>query len=428
MKNTVSVIVGTQWGDEGKGKIVDLLAKNSDYVVRFHGGNNAGHTVIVGGKKYPFHLIPSGILQPKAVGVIANGVIVDPEVLVSEIKMLEDDGMNLKKKLVISERCHLILPYHKALDSAYENARGKDKLGTTGRGIGPAMADKYSYNGIRVYELLDWNLFIEKFTFQTKIKNKIIETFNIKPINIIIELKKLSELRKIILPFIADTYQLLKKAADHRKSILLEGAHGIMLDIDFSPYPFSTASNTIPGAVNTGAGIPVQKIGDILGVVKAYTSRVGSGPFPTELTDKLGTILQKKGAEFGTTTGRARRVGWLDLEAVKFASEVSGITEIAVTKIDILSGSEKIKVCVGYKLNGKSIPYSSCGYTELEKLTPVYKEFSGWKEDIMKVKSFKNLPKNCQDYVKFIENFLGIPVKLISTGPKREEYIKLSLI
>lgn len=436
MNNSVSVIVGTQWGDEGKGKIVDLLAEKSDYVIRFHGGNNAGHTVIVAGKEYPFHLIPSGILQPKAIGVIANGVIVDPEVLVSEVKMLEDEGINLKKKLVISERCHLILPYHKALDLAYENARGKNKLGTTGRGIGPAMADKYSYNGLRIYELLDWKLFTEKFTFQAKIKNKIIETFGIKPINIISELKKISEFRKIILPFVANTYQLVNNAISQKKSILLEGAHGIMLDIDFSPYPFSTGSNVIAGAVSAGAGIPQQKISNVLGVVKAYTSRVGGGPFPTELTDKLGTILQQKGAEFGTTTGRARRVGWLDLEAVKFACEVSGVTEIAITKIDILSGFEKIKVCVGYELPSSvipakagihtdRIPYSSCGYTELEKLTPVYKEFAGWKEDITKVKNFKDLPKNCQDYVKFIEKFLGVPVKLISTGPGREEYIKV---
>ncbi|OGE27316.1 adenylosuccinate synthase [Candidatus Daviesbacteria bacterium RIFCSPHIGHO2_01_FULL_40_11] len=423
--NIVSVIVGTQWGDEGKGKIVDLLAEKKDFVVRFHGGNNAGHTVIVNNKKYPFHLIPSGILQPKAVGVIANGVIIDLEVLVEEIKMLQSEGMDLKKKLKVSERCHLILPFHRALDQAYENARGENRLGTTGRGIGPAMADKFSYNGLRIYELLNWNLFVEKFTFQAKIKNKIIETFAIKPIKIKEELEKISKLRKIILPFVADTYQLLKKATDQKKSILLEGAHGVMLDIDFSPYPFSTGSNVIAGAVSAGAGIPQQKISKVLGIVKAYTSRVGRGPLPTELIGKLADEIRKKGTEFGTTTGRARRVGWLDLEAVKFACEVSGISEIAITKIDILSGLENIKICVEYKLDGKPILYSSCGYTELEKLTPLYKEFSGWNEDITKVKSFKGLPKNCQDYIKFIENFLRIPVKLISTGPAREEYIRV---
>ncbi len=425
MQNNVSVIVGTQWGDEGKGKIVDLLAENKDFVVRFQGGNNAGHTIVVNNKKYPLHLIPSGVLHPKTNCVIANGVVVDLEVLVSEIKMFTGDGIKLDGRLFISDRCHLILPYHKALDEAYENARGKNKLGTTARGIGPAYADKASYNGIRIYELKNWDLFVEKFKFQAKIKNEILKTFKVTPIKIDEELKKFSELRKIVLPFVTDTYQLLQKAIAQKKDILMEGAQAVMLDLDFSPYPYSTGSNTIPGMVNTGAGIPVQKIGDILGVVKAYTSRVGSGPFPTELTDKVGVDLQKKGAEFGTTTGRARRVGWLDLEAVKFACSVSGVTEIAITKIDILSGFPKIKVCVGYQLNEKSIPYSSCGYVELEKLTPIYKEFSGWDEDIMKVKSFKELPKNCQAYIKFIENFLGIPIKLISTGPGREEYIKV---
>lgn len=430
----VSVIIGTQWGDEGKGKIVDLLSATADYVVRFHGGNNAGHTVIANGKKYPFHLIPAGILQPKAIGVIANGVIVDLEVLVSEIKMLEADGINLRSKLVISPRCHLVLPYHKALDLAFENARGKDKLGTTGRGMGPTFADKVSYNGLRIYELLDWDSFIEKFSFQAKIKNEILKTFGVEPIKTEDELKKIALLRKIILPFINDTYLTLQKATAQKKNILFEGAHGVMLDIDFSPYPFSTGSNVITGAVNTGSGVPIQKIGSILGVVKAYTSRVGGGPLPTELTGSLANEIREKGNEYGTTTGRPRRIGWLDLEAVKFACEISGATEIAITKIDILSGLEKIKVCVGYFLpvipakagiHTNKISYSSCGYLELEKIIPVYKEFPGWKEELTGIKKFNDLPKNCQTYIKFIEDFLKIPVKLISTGPAREEYIKI---
>ncbi len=423
--NNVSVIVGTQWGDEGKGKIVDLLAEEKDYVVRFQGGNNAGHTIVVNNKKYPLHLIPSGVLHPKTNCVIANGVVVDLEVLISEIEMFTGDGIKLDGRLFISDRCHLILPYHKALDIAYENARGKGKLGTTARGIGPAYADKVSYNGIRIYELKNWDLFAEKFVFQAEMKNKILETFDVPPLNTERELERLNELRKKVLPFITDTYQVLQRAISDKKKILMEGAQAVMLDVDFSPYPFSTGSNTVPGAVNTGAGIPIQKIGDILGVVKAYTSRVGGGPFPTELTDQLGNDLREKGGEYGTTTGRPRRVGWLDLEAVNFACEVSGVTEVTITKIDILSGMDKIKVCTGYELNGKTIHYSSCGYLELEKLTPVYKELPGWTEDITKVKSFKDLPKSCRDYVKFIEDFLGVPIKLISTGPKREEYIKL---
>ena len=437
MNNKVSVVVGTQWGDEGKGKIVDLLSKNSDYTVRFHGGNNAGHTVIVAGKKYAFHLIPSGILQPKTKGVIANGVVLDPEVLVSEINLLKNAKINLTDKLFISERCHLILPYHKALDEAYENARGDRKLGTTKRGIGPALADKVSYNGLRVYELKDWHKFSEKFTFQANIKNKILKTFGISEINIKEELKKLADLRKEVLPYVTDTYLLLQKALKDKKSILFEGAHGVMLDIDFSPYPFSTGSNVITGAVNTGSGVAVQAINQVIGVVKAYTSRVGGGPVPTEIDGALADQIREKGGEFGTTTGRPRRIGWLDLEAVKFAVEVCGITEIAITKIDILSGLEKIKIGVGYKLpssvipakagihKNKSIPYSSCGYNELAKLTPTYKTLPGWKEEIAGITKLSELPKNCQEYIKFIEDFLGIKISIISTGPKREEYISL---
>lgn len=415
----VSVIVGTQWGDEGKGKIVDLLSEDADFVVRFHGGNNAGHTIKVSGKTYPLHLIPSGILHPKVKCVIASGVVIDPEVLVEEIKMFKPQD-----RLFISERCHLILPYHKALDQAYENARGKEKLGTTGRGIGPTLADKVSYNGIRIYELRDWKLFVEKFTTQAEIKNRILKTFGVAEIHIKKELEKLSDLRKIILPFITDTYLLLNNAVMGSKKILMEGAQSVMLDVDFSPYPFSTGSNTLPGAINSGAGIPVKNISQVYGTVKAYTSRVGGGPLPTELTDKLGDSLREKGGEYGTTTGRPRRIGWLDLEAVKFACSVAGVTDIIVTKIDVLSGLEKIKVCIGYKLNGKNISYSSCGYQELSKLTPIYEEFAGWTEDITKVRTFNALPKNCQDYLHFIRDFLGIPVKLISTGPAREEYIQ----
>lgn len=436
LRNKVVVLVGTQWGDEGKGRIIDLLSENADFTVRFNGGNNAGHTIVVNGKKYPFHLIPSGILQPKTKAVIGNGVVLDLEVLISEIKMLEEDKINLRGKLFISDKCHLILPYHKALDEAYENARGKNeqssrwigKMGTTKRGIGPVYADKVSYNGIRVYELIRWDNFVEKFTFQTKIKNEILKTLNpanYGPITIKKELEKFKKLREVILPYVTDTYQLLQKGLTEDKKILLEGAQAVLLDVDFGTYPYSTASNTISGAINTGAGIPPQKIGDVWGVVKAYTSKVGSGPFPTELTDNLGKQIREKGVEFGTTTGRPRRVGWLDLEAVKFAVEVAGITQIALTKIDILSGLKKIKVGIGYKLNNKTIPYSTCGYEELEKVEVVYKELPGWDEDIRGIKKFSDLPKNCQNYIKFIEDFLGVKISIISTGPSREEYIKL---
>lgn len=421
----VSLVIGSQWGDEGKGKIIDVLAEKSDYVVRYHGGNNAGHTVIANGKKYPFHLMPSGILHPKAIGIIANGTVLDLDVLISEIDTLEKDGYKLKGKLFISEHCHIVLPYHKALDEAYENSRGKNKLGTTKRGISQTYADKVSYNGIRLYELKNWEEFEKKFTFQAEVKNKILKTFNVEPINISAELKKYKEFRERLLPFVADTFQILRTAMNEKRSILLEGAHGVMLDNDFGSYPFVTGSNVITGGVNTGSGIPVQKINDIFAVVKAYTSKVGEGPFPTELHDETAENIRKVGAEFGTTTGRPRRIGWLDLEAVKFAMDLTGTNKLAITKADVLSGLKELKVCVGYELDGKKIPHSSCGYLELAKVTPIYKTFKGWEEDIRDVKTFSNLPKNCQTYLKFIEDFLGVKIALFSTGPAREEYIKL---
>lgn len=419
----VSLVVGTQWGDEGKGKIVDLLSAKADIVARFHGGNNAGHTVIVNGIRYPFHLIPSGILYPKIKGVIASGVLLDLEVLIAEINMLQRDKINLRSKLFISERCHLIMPYHKALDQAYENARGKNKLGTTKRGIGPAFADKVSYNGIRIYELINWADFETKFIFQTQIKNRILELFNTPKINIKDELQKFKKYRKIIYPFVTDTFSLFQKALKQKKTILFEGAHGLMLDCDWSPYPFATGSNITSGAVNCQAGIPISEIKDVWGVVKAYTSRVGGGPLPTELLDKTADKIRQIGAEFGTTTGRPRRIGWLDLEAIKFTTTLAGVNQIAITKLDILSGLPKIKVCVGYKINNKKIACSSCGYNELAKVKPVYKEFIGWKEDITRLKKYHELPQNCRRYIEFIEKFLSIPVKLVCNGPQREAVI-----
>lgn len=421
----INLVIGSQWGDEGKGKLVDLLGKKADYVVRFHGGNNAGHTVVVNNKKYPFHLIPSAILNKNVIGVIANGVIVDPKVLIEEIDLVEKDGISLKNKLVISDRCHLIMPYHKALDEAYENARGKNKLGTTKRGIGPTFADKVSYNGIRFYELVNWNSFVEKFKFQAKIKNRILKLFNVPPINIKQSLNDFKKMRERLLPYIKDTVEILDQAVKKNKNILLEGAHGVMLDVDFSPYPYSTGSNVTTGAVNTGSGIPVNKIDNVWAVVKAYLSRVGGGPLPTELFDKTADEIRKKGYEYGTTTGRPRRIGWLDLEAVKFTTSLTGTNKIAITKIDILSGLKEIKVCIGYQYQGKKIPMSSCGYLELEKLTPIYKTFPGWSEDITRIREFNKLPKNCQKYVKFIEKFLGVKVKIVSVGPEREANILL---
>lgn len=421
----VSLVIGSQWGDEGKGKIVDLLSEKADFVVRFHGGNNAGHTVIANGKKYPFHLIPSGILHKDTKGVIANGTVLDLEVLISETEMLEKDGIELEGKLFISDRCHIVLPYHKALDEAYENARGKNKLGTTRRGISQAYADKVSYNGLRLYELKNFEEFEKKFSFQCNVKNKILNTFNVKPVNITWELKKYKLYRQKLLPFITDTYKILKSSIINHKSVLLEGAHGVMLDNDFGSYPYVTGSNVITGAVNTGSGIPINKVKEVWAVVKAYTSKVGEGPFPTELHNETGKYIQEKGAEFGTTTGRPRRIGWLDLEAVKFAVEITGTTHLAITKADVLSGVKELKVALSYQLNGKKIPYSSCGYLELSKVKPVFKSFKGWDKNIVGAKKYLSLPKECRDYLSFIEEFLKVKIAIISTGPRREEYISI---
>jgi adenylosuccinate synthase len=417
----VSAVLGLQWGDEGKGKIVDLLASKADYVVRYHGGNNAGHTVVVGSKKFFFHLIPSGIFHKKAHAIIANGVVIDPEVLIGEMNILEKEGIDLKRKLMISPRAHLILPYHKELDIAYENARGKKKLGTTKRGIGPAYSDKVSYNGIRVYDLLNWKSFTELYSFQAVIKNKILKTFGVTPINISKSLAQLKKYRDRIIPHISDTYLVLQKAVSEKKRILFEGAHGIMLDLDWSPYPYATASNTIAGEINIGSGMPLMSINKIVGVVKAFTSRVGEGPFPTELHNSIATDIRERGGEYGTTSGRPRRIGWLDLEAVKFSCEINDVTELAVTKLDILSGLKELKVCVGYKLSGKSISYSSCGHRELYKVKPVYKTLPGWKNDICGIKSYSKLPKVCRAYLSFIEKFLDVPVVFVSVGAERTQ-------
>ena len=418
-------VIGLQWGDEGKGKIVDLLANNADYVVRYHGGNNAGHTVVVGKKKHFFHLIPSGIFHKNTKAVISNGVILDLEVLSQEMDTLVKEGVNIRKKLFISPRCHLILPYHKSLDAAYENARGSKKLGTTKRGIGPAYADKVSYNGIRVYELLDWAHFKEVFTFQCRIKNKILKTFNVPQININKALTDLKRLRTKVLPHVKDSFELLNEAITKRKKILFEGAHGIMLDLDWSPYPFATASNTVIGGINTGSGMAIKSLNNIVGIVKAFTSRVGEGPLPTELHGKLADSIRERGGEYGTTTGRPRRIGWIDLEAVRFSCKINNVSEVVITKLDILSGLLEIKACVGYTLNGSKVHYSECGYKELAKVKPVYKSFPGWMDDVSGIRKFKDLPKECKDYLNFIQKFLGVKFRFISVGAERNANIKM---
>jgi adenylosuccinate synthase len=422
----ITAVIGLQWGDEGKGKIVDLLSEHVDYTVRFQGGNNAGHTIVVGAHKFALHLVPSGILHKKVKGVIANGVVVDLEVLLGEIKMLEEKGISVQNRLFVSPRCHLILPYHKALDAAYESARGGEGLGTTRRGIGPVYADKESYHGIRLYDLLEWKSFEEKFSFQVDLKNKMLKSLGSSTINKALELDRLKKLRLKILPYVQDTYTLLRKASLQKKKILFEGAQAVMLDVDWSPYPYATASNTIVGAATAGAGISTRQIDRVIGVVKAYTSRVGGGPFPTEITGAAATELRERGGEYGTTTGRPRRVGWLDLEAVKFACEISEITELTLTKIDILTGLPHIKVCTGYSVGGKKMSYVEAGYKELTRAAPSYKIFAGWSEDIAHIRNFAHLPKNAKTLIRFIESYLKRPVTIVSNGQDRRAYLKVN--
>ncbi|HSD98363.1 MAG TPA: adenylosuccinate synthase [Patescibacteria group bacterium] len=419
---SVTVVIGSQWGDEGKGKIIDSLSLNADYIIRFHGGNNAGHTVINDYGTFPLHLVPSGIFSKSAKACISNGTVLDLEVLVAEIAMLNKAKITLKNKLFISPRCHVIMPYHKILDSLYEKAKGKNKTGTTGRGIGPVYADKVSYNGIRLIDFFDKKELSKKLAVQLSLKNKIIKALGGSPISQKQTEKELFRFFRKIKPYIAEPYPFLRQAVTEGKSLLFEGAQGVFLDNDWGTYPFATASNVVTGAINAGSGI-MPKDTDVIGVVKAYTTRVGSGPFPTELTDKNGELLRSEGHEFGTTTGRARRTGWFDVELIRFAAAINGFTHIAITKLDVLDVFAKIKVCTGYRYKGKKVQYFDVSAEQLHNVTPMYKTLSGWKESTKGVKEFHLLPKNAQAYIRELEQLIGVPIRLISTGPEREALI-----
>jgi len=421
----VTIVLGAQWGDEGKGKIIDCLSDQSDLIVRFHGGNNAGHTVVNKFGKFPMHLIPSGIFNIKAKSIIANGVILDLEVLVNEIKLLEKAGMKLNKRLLISPRCHVIIPYHKLLDRLYEEAKGKAKTGTTGKGIGPTYADKVSYNGIRLTDFFDKKNFRNKLETQLLIKNKILVALGDKPLNAKQVEKDLYKLFNKIKPFIQEVFPLVFNAVENNKNVLVEGAHGMFLDNDWGTYPFVTGSNVVSGAVTAGAGIPPQKIKRVIGISKAYTTRVGGGPFPTELFDKDGDLLVEKGNEYGTTTGRRRRTGWFDAELIRFGAKINGLTEIALTKLDILDGFKKVKICTHYSLNGKKVSYVDGDANFLAKVKPVYKILPGWTEATKGIIKYQNLPVNAKKYLKEIEKQTGVKISFISTGQDRKETIIL---
>jgi adenylosuccinate synthase len=420
-----TIIIGAQWGDEGKGKIIDYLANTSDFIVRFHGGNNAGHTIVNNKGKFALHLVPSGIFNEKAKCIISNGVVIDLEVLIEEIESLEKAGIKTSGRLFISPRAHLIMPYHKLLDKLYEEAKGKAKTGTTGRGIGPAYADKISYNGIRVGDFLSPKVFSEKLRVQLLVKNKILKALNAKPLDQKDIEKKFAKYRRKISPYVSETFELINTAINKNQNVLFEGAQGVFLDNDWGTYPFVTASSILSGGITAYAGVAPQKIKNILGVAKAYTTRVGAGPFPTELINGIGDKLRNEGSEFGATTGRARRCGWLDLELLRFAAKINGFTGFAITKLDILDIMPEIKIATHYTYKSKKINYEDLETIDLGKIKPVYKTMKGWLTSTKGVTKFEKLPKEAQNYIKEIEKTIGVPVKFISTGSKRNETIKI---
>ncbi len=420
---TVTLVIGTQWGDEGKGKVVDYFSKDADYVVRYHGGNNAGHTIKVGDEVYKLHLIPSGVIQGKT-GIIGSGVVLDPEILINEINELTKRG--IKPKLLISDRTNIIMPYHKILDGAEEKYLGDKKIGTTKRGIGPCYSDKVARKGIRAIDLTDKKTLNKKLDHIIPIKQKILDVYKIdKKLDKKEILDAYSKYGEKLKDFIITTHVELNKAIKNGKNILLEGAQGTMLDVDYGTYPYTTSSHTIAGGSTIGAGIGPKYIDEIIGIVKAYTTRVGEGPLPTELLDKDGEYLQQKGHEFGTTTSRPRRCGWLDLVVLRHACMISGITKLAITKLDVLDSLKQVKICTHYQLNGKKIDYFPANIEDVKQCKPIYKEFKGWDEMDKNSSKFSDLPKEAQEYLNFIEKELQVPIAVVSIGPGRRETIEI---
>ncbi|MBS5984689.1 MAG: adenylosuccinate synthase [Clostridium butyricum] len=421
------IVLGAQWGDEGKGKMTDYLAEEANVVVRFQGGNNAGHTVVVGDKEYKLHLIPSGILYEDKLNVIGNGVVVDPKALFEEIDYLEGVGVKVTpEKLIISDRAQLIMPYHKVLDKLKEQARGKNDIGTTGKGIGPCYTDKFERCGIRVCDLMHEDVFTEKLKENIEMKNAYItKVLGGEPVSFDEILKEYLEFAKKLRPFVQDTSVRVYNDIKADKTVLFEGAQGMLLDIDYGTYPYVTSSNTTAGGVANGVGIGPNMITNAVGITKAYTTRVGKGPFPTELLDETGDWIREKGHEYGVTTGRSRRCGWLDLVIVKTACRVSGLTSLAVTKIDTLAGLDKLKVCVGYKFNGEVIDYFPASLEDLAKCEPIYEEFEGWGEEVANARSYNELPENAKKYLKRIEEFTDTKISIVSVGPKRDQTMRV---
>ncbi|MBU8884030.1 adenylosuccinate synthase [Flavobacteriaceae bacterium JJC] len=418
------VVVGLQYGDEGKGKITDVLSAKSDYVVRFQGGDNAGHTVYAGEEKFVLHLLPSGVLQCKGKCVIANGVVVNPKSFMKEIAQIEEKGMKTDH-VFISRRAHVIMPYHILLDTYREEEAGGTFIGTTKKGIGPCYEDKIARVGIRMVDLLNPDVLAEKIKKNLKIKNSLFEKYFEKPTLEFEEIyNEFLEMGEKLKDRIVDTEVELNQAIHDGKNILFEGAQAAMLDIDFGTYPFVTSSSPTTGGVCSGAGVPPTSLKNLIGVAKAYTTRVGEGPFPTELDNELGEKIRQIGFEFGATTGRPRRTGWLDLVSLKHATMINGINNLVITKLDVLSGIPTLKIATKYQTeDGKIIDYFTSSTTKLYNYEPIYEELKGWDEDITKVRSYDELPENAKKYIEFIENYLGINVYLVSVGPERSQNI-----
>lgn len=417
-------VVGSQWGDEGKGKVVDVYGESADLIVRFQGGNNAGHTIVVDGAKVVLHLIPAAALHENKTCIIGNGVVVDPEVLLHEIDQLQEKGYLKSSSLLISDRAHVIMPYHKQLDKLRESNTSATFIGTTGRGIGPAYSDKVGRRGIRMGDLLRPEYLEKRLEEILPEKNCILQSyFNAPPLEARGLMDQLLTLAEKLKDRIVDTQPLIHNALKEGKKIMYEGAQGVLLDIDHGTYPYVTSSNTTTGAALSGSGVGPNDVNHVIGITKVYTTRVGEGPFPTELENETGALIQKVGGEFGATTGRKRRCGWLDLVALKHAKRVAGFTGLALTKIDVLGVVDDIKVCVGYELDGEKIDYVPASPEDYERVTPIYKSFASWSEKLPEAKNKGELPKELQEYIEFIEKELEVPAVLLSVGPDRNDTI-----
>lgn len=417
-------VVGSQWGDEGKGKVIDFLATQADVVIRGQGGNNAGHTLVVDGKKFALRLIPSGILNPNTINIIGNGIVFDPKGFFEEIEMLENNGINTNN-IKISDRAHIVFPYHKELDGLAEDARGDNKIGTTKKGIGPCYMDKTERSGIRVCDLMNKEVFAKKLKLQVEAKNKIVTGVYEKEAmfdfeEIYNEFVVYAEKMK---PYVTDTTVIVYDAIKADKKVLFEGAQGTLLDLDLGTYPFVTSSHPISGGFAVGAGVGPNMIKDVVGIVKAYTTRVGEGPFVTELNDETGERIRVQGHEFGTVTGRARRCGWFDAVIVKYAARVNGLTSISFMLLDVLTGFDKIKICTAYKMGDEIVHNFPASLEDLAKCEPIYEELNGWHEDITKVQRYEDLPENAKKYVARIEELIDVNIDLVSVGPNRNQTI-----